>query len=386
LTLILFIGLVFCIPQNIIDLRVQETLFPLVAAGLWISVTLFLRIDRMAGLFSAFMVLTCITRFTPYSYLVMTYMITYAAMYYATVVAYQKIRKEWIYNTVCVFAIVNMVWIVMQMNEWYLIFYMLKPEEFTGLFANRNETAIFMAAALPFFFRKTWWLWLIPFTVTFLSLQCTNGLIAAGIVISIYTGAWLWSKGRIRAVISGFLVLAILSVAFIAFVHTPAWKQRYRANIKGVQMIAEKPFFGWGMTQGQFIIPLFFAGELETPSLSAWQFKNVIYQNDFVSFFNRKHDTNYPSVGEIWTELHNDYLQLAIEGGLISLLFLIGLMLSHVRYFFRTAKRDNLIMLSLIAIAFTANAFFTFQIGRFVFLSVLMLGMIRGAYEWEQKE
>ena len=53
--------------------------------------------------------------------------------------------------------------------------------------------------------------------------------------------------------------------------------------------------------------------------------------------------------------------------------------------FYKTKEKDVFVFLSLIALLLTANVFFTFQLGRFIFMAVLMAAMIQAQYLNEQQ-
>jgi O-antigen ligase len=82
----------------------------------------------------------------------------------------------------------------------------------------------------------------------------------------------------------------------------------------------------------------------------------------------------------MWIRLHNDYLQWTVDTGIIGILGLLWIAISHSISFIRTHKKETIMGLAAVCLLWTANAFFTFQIGRFAFLMVFAMAYIQGGY------
>ena len=81
-----------------------------------------------------------------------------------------------------------------------------------------------------------------------------------------------------------------------------------------------------------------------------------------------------------WTHLHNEYLQWWVEAGALGMGALVLLIWAHGFFFLRTRDRDWVPALGILAALCTACFFFTFQIGRLLFLAVLYAAMVQSAY------
>lgn len=377
------VAIIFCLPSKNMDLRAQESLFPLVSVGVLLALLIFSQINRFAGAFILFLLVMCIVRFTPQSYAALTDVIIYSGLFYAVVVNYGrfKTRLDQFRNAVCVLALLNAAWVFLQYFGVYLIFILKDPLHYTGFFANRNETAIFLGITISFFFRKQWWPGVIPVIGALILLQCTNGTLTASLSIALYGGFYIRERYHnvFLPMVAGALVCVALTGVFMVAVHQGNWRDRLLANQEALKLVVEKPLMGWGVGQGQFVFSLFINAERQEEKLRNWQFSKVIYRNDLQRVYREKH-TYQARFYEWWREIHNDHLQIILEMGFIGYAIFLAAMLSIAWSHFKTENRDDLIFISLTALIFSACAFFTFQIGRFVFLAVILAGMIQGAY------
>lgn len=388
--IVLFImGCIFWLPSGVINLREQEMLFPLIGIGLYLSGSIFFRVDKVVGTVLAFIIVYTLVTFTPDGYRFFFTIILFAYLYQAVALNYEEIvrHKALIYNLLCIFALLNVLWLILQFNGIYVFF---KPRPGTGtfetgFFANRNEVSVFLACCLPFFFRRYWHIGIIPVLVGLVIAQTVNGLIGAVIVLSVYGLIVGVRRGYSKKMlITAVVILAVASTgAYMKFIHGGGIDARLSAFSKASELVREKPLLGWGISQSQYVVPLYLNADRQKPQYLAYAFKKVIYKDDFKRVY-LDNPVRHMTDDKMWIRLHNDYLQWTIDTGLIGLIGLILIIISHAWAFLRTIKNNLIVALSVLCLLWTANAFFTFQIGRFSFLMVFFLALIQGAYMYQR--
>jgi hypothetical protein len=241
--IILFIaGCIFWLPSKVIDLREQEMLFPLIGIALYIAWTIFYKVNKAVGAVLAFTVIYALCTFTPEGYRFLLFLIVFAYLYQAVALNYEAIAKHktLIFNLLCIFALLNVLWIILQVNGIYLFF---KPKEGltleTGFFANRNEVSVFLACCLPFFFRKWWNLGIIPILVGLVMAKTLNGMVGAIIVLAIYgivlNVRYKLERKTLVLAISCFMILS--AGAYIKYVHGGGIEARASAFKKASELI-----------------------------------------------------------------------------------------------------------------------------------------------------
>lgn len=386
LLIVLFVaGCIFWLPSGVINLREQELIFPLVGIALFLAGSIFLKVNKAVGLLLAFVVIYTVTTFTPDGYRFLLMIIVFAYLYQSVALNYSEIikHKELIFNLICIFALINVLWLVLQHNGIFLFF---KPKAIynsleTGFFANRNEVSVFLACCLPFFFRGKWHYGIILIIAGLVIAQTCNGFIGAAIALVIYGLSLAIKKGFSKPLcIAGAIAFIIISVgSYMFLVHSGGISQRLGAFTKSLELVKEKPLLGWGVNQGKYVVPLYLNGDRQDKRYVAYAYNKVIYKDDFKKVY-LENPERYKGDNNQWIHLHNDYLQFTIEAGIIGLIGLIIIIFAHAIAFFRTKQKDLIIGLSVLCLLWTANAFFTFQIGRFSFLTVFFLALIQGAY------
>ena len=385
LLIILFaMGSIFFLPSKVIDLREQEMLFPLIGIALYLAGNIFFKVNKAVGIAFAFTIIYALCAFTPEGYRFLLVLTMFAYLYQTIALNYDTIlkRSTLIMNMLCILALLNVFWIVLQVNGIYIFFKPLNTASLeTGFFSNRNEVSIFLAACLPFFFRRWWHIGIIPILTGIVLAKTLNGLIGAIIIMAIY-GIILnvrfgLSRKTLTICIAGFLVLS--AGAYTKYVHGGGIEARASAFKKAAELIYEKPLFGWGVNQGQYVIPLYLNGDRQDVRYLKWAYNRVIYHEDFKRLY-IANPVRHKTDDRMWIRLHNDYLQWTVDMGIIGLIGLLWIVISHGLAFARTHKKETIIGLAAICLLWTANAFFTFQIGRFAFLMVFFLACIQGAY------
>lgn len=384
LILLFVMGCIFWLPSGVINLRIQEMLFPIIGIGLYLAGSIFFRVNKAVGLLLAFTIIYALFAFTPDAYHFIFMVLVFAYLYESVALRYEQIirHRTLIFNIICVIVLLNVLWLILQANGVYWFF---KPKPGTtietGFFSNRNEVSVFLAACLPFFFRRYWHLGIIPVIIGLVLAQTCNGLIGAVIVLVIYGLVLGFRYGYNKTLlITSAIVFSLVAVtSYTTIVHKGAVSQRIEAFTKAAEIVKEKPLFGWGVNQGKHVISLYLNGDRQNPRYVKWAYGRVVHFESFKKVY-LANPKRYTGDNGTWIRLHNEYLQWTIDTGLIGLACLLLVIASHVVAFCRTRKRDLIIGLSVLCLLWTANAFFTFQIGRFSFLMVFFLALIQGAY------
>jgi O-antigen ligase len=377
---------VLFLPSSLIDLRIQKSLFPMMGAYLLLCGAVYLFANRPVGLLGGFILFYVLVMFIPDSYTFLLISVFYLAAYLIIVAFYDRLVKpvkERIYDTLCIFALINVAWMVMQHHDIFIIFYPKNGVSLeTGWFANRNETAAYLAMATPLFLRGYWHWGLIPMAIGFYLAQCANGVLTVSIVLCIYGVYWLckaFPKYRMIIPVACIVAAVFTTGTYMTFVHRGGYSERITAYVTSLELVKEKPLFGWGIGQSCRIVPIFLHGEKIKPDVGRGLFKHVYYQKDFARLYGAKHNYNNEFV-ESWTHLHNDHLQWMIDAGMVGFGLWFMVVLAHFVAAFRTGRFEPLPVMVLLAAMISANAFFTFQIGCFLFIAVLFAGMIQGEY------
>jgi hypothetical protein len=384
--IVLFVmGCFFWVPSNVINLRVQEMLFPLVGIALFLALSIFFRVSKAVGAFLAFVIVYGLCTFTPDGYHFILMLMFFAYLYETVALRYKEIikHKTLIFNLLCIFALLNVLWLILQANGIYIFF---KPKNVTdtletGFFSNRNEVSVFLACCLPFFFRRWWHIGIIPVLVGLILASTVNGIIGAVLVLAIYGLIIGTRKGYAKKwLTTGAIILTVAAVAsYMTFVRTGGIGPRVKVAVKALELVKEKPLLGWGVNQSKYVAHLYLNGDRQDPRYLMRAYGKVIYKDDFQRLY-LANPERYQGDGLKWVQLHNDYLHVAVDMGAAGLAGLVLIVVSHAVAFFRTRRRDLLTGLSVVCLLWTANAFFTFQIGRFSFLMVFFLALIQGAY------
>lgn len=386
-------GLLFFIPSRIIDLRGQESIFPLIAVSLFLFILVFDKIDRATGIFLVFITLLTILRFIPESWDFLKVVTIYGAFYLVLVLCYPEIyrSKNILYNTLCVIALANVLWIILQSNGINIFFVpkarykdvLFRP----GLFANTNETSIFLAMTIPCFLRKHWHWGIVPMIAGLMMTKVSNGFLAVGLIAVIYLLTKFWD--RKRTLLAFLMGLAVLMTFFFAKMDRPSCSSRIEAWKRTTHLIRAKPLLGWGIGQTKYMLPLFFRPELLPVKTTVKLYKRVLFREDFKKVFLKKYSKKNrerlrgrftPGEGpmNIWRRTHNEYLQVTLEMGLVGLGLMLLVMVSHTIAFVKTKKKDIIPFLACVVAGFTAISMFVFQIGRLTFLTIIMMAMIQG--------
>ncbi len=388
LAVAIIIGLVFFLPSGVLNLRVQEGIFPIVAVGYMVGMALVAYAGLASGLFLLVVILLAVLNFTPGAWDVMQYAIVMCGFYLLLVSMRWEImkRKAVIYNVVCSVALLNVVWLALQRMGVFLFFYPRGSAETlsTGLFANQNEVSVFLAMALPCFMRAGW-RWLMPLVIAGLVLaQTANGIVAAICIGIVLILRWCVGRYPVRRVVLVCIASMVLGLGIIQVVHPvigeDSTNQRIAAWTRALPLAAEKPLLGWGLGQGKYILPLYLNAREVPKRYAAAMYERVSYRDDLKALFAKNIPPESNEIRAAWTHLHNEYLQWWVEAGALGMGALVLLIWAHGFFFLRTRDRDWVPALGILAALCTACFFFTFQIGRLLFLAVLYAAMVQSAY------
>jgi O-antigen ligase len=210
--------------------------------------------------------------------------------------------------------------------------------------------------------------------------KCTNGALTASIVSGVYVAYRFWNVKNRKVAVIVILICSLLAVGgFMKFVHLGSYPIRLKVYVTSLDLVYAKPLLGWGIGQATYTVPIYLNGDRQTKEVSKWCLENIYYQEDFKKLYTAKHTFDSGICG-FWPQVHNDYEQWLIDTGLVGLFLLFMVFLSHFLAFIKTRKRDVLLGLSVLAILISANAFFTLQMGCFVFILTLFMGIIQGEY------
>lgn len=378
LVAVLFVGVMMFLPSGVINLRMQESLFPLVGILAFVCGMILMRVNIAVGIFGFFVTASSVIRFTPDSYAFMILAMFYLSFYYVTAINYDYINdhREILYDVLCLFALINVLWIILQVNGIYLLFVPTIPGSAeTGWFANRNESGVFLAMTFPLFFRRKMIVAIIPMVYGLVLAKCTNAAISAVIISGIYLLCIVKPKKVALWAIGIVLACSLAAGGYMKYIHKGGYESRLAAYSASMDLIASKPFLGWGIGQSPYVVPLWMNAEKQDVKINESLYRAVYFQQDFRDLYIERHDFKNTFV-HLWTHLHNEYLQFAIDAGIVGAILLLSVFGSHLFIAWRSGEIIPALVIA--AAAVSANAFFTFQIGRFLFITVLFAAIIAG--------
>ena len=300
-----------------------------------------------------------------------------------------KRHKNAIYNLICVIALINVAFAIMQAFGLYILLKPVSREIPIGLMSNPNELSAFLAICLPFFFRRKW-AYMIPLVLAGLFLaKSSNGILAGFIVISVWSIINFRDDRRVVLfAIVGAAMCAALYLTYIDTNHARSLQSRAYVWHKTAQAATVKLFRGWGFGQYQYVIPLLtnpknIPADRITVSLSLISDKPALesaitritgstdYEGARHYFADEKNNikTNF-------AQAHNEYVELYFAAGLVGVLlglsFLAGSIIRGI------AQPDKIPVFSVIASAATAIFFFSWQIAPLAVVTLLSLSIIHG--------
>lgn len=297
--------------------------------------------------------------------------------------------KNAIYNLICVIALINVAFAIMQAFGLYILLKPVSREIPIGLMSNPNELSALMAICLPFFFRRRW-AYTIPLVLAGLFLaKSSNGIMAVLIITSVY----MFMKHRddrriVLFAIVGTAMCAALYMTYIDTNHAKSLQSRAYVWHKTAQAASVKLFRGWGFGQYQYVVPLLTNPKnMSEAQISALihltsdkaalekAVKKVTGSNDYEGA-KRYFADDKNNIKTNFAQAHNEYVELYFATGLVGVLlglsFLAGCIIRGVR------QDDKIPVLCLIGSASTAIFFFTWQIAPLAVITLLSVAIILG--------
>lgn len=371
LCLVLFLGVCLILPNGM-NLRVQRVVNLEILVLLVLAVQVF-KVNKWLGLLLGYVAVT-IPFHQAIDSEVMFAIMSYSVLYLW--IAGRRWNTEWLWNTICVLAILCVVWQVFQVYGVWILqapFSGIGPK--IGFLSNQNETSAFLAICLPCFFRK-YWKWLLPIPLVGLYMGVSyGGIVAAAIVGILYLVIHREDIG-VKKVLAVGVVLAILMGVYtwnkLSGEHNFGSRAKYWTET--LPVVSMKPL-GWGLGQYKYVMPLVFHPTLMNP-----QTKMVLYQNvgDKVGLEKALQkvsggDAKYLLTqrwNEIWIEAHNEYLEVWMTLGIIGLLLMLAVI-------FRSLwEKDSIPKYGFMIACISAIWFFSFQIVPIALISTVYLGVL----------
>ena len=328
---------------------------------------------------------------TTYGAMSTVYQFAAFSVVYAFVVLKDGIyaRRNIIYNSICLVAIVNVAAMIPQAFHVYLLPAIpagIVYDRAFGLTANPNEVSALLAMCLPFFFRRRW-AWCIPAIILGLVLaRTTNGILAAAFISIIYLFIGYRNNFINRVALASIPLCLLMYCTFV-----DRFDLKDHLNGRGViyqrtaQLASVHPT-GWGFYQYKFIMPMVtYANHMsDVQKIAAWvQFsrKDLFDRSletisgttdgDKMKAYLRAH-----SVNAAFVQAHNEYLEWMFIAGYAGLgLLIMALIMTLKRAYL---AEDKIPALSLTASACTAALFFSWQIISTGIITVFTVAMIHG--------
>jgi len=257
-------------------------------------------------------------------------------VYYIIVETFTEKTVEYLYDAMCVIAIVNTLYMLMQFSGYDPLF-KTKPggeaHPVVGLMLNTNFTSALLALCFPAFLRKKW-CWFIPLVgVGFVLAKSTGGILAVAVGLAVYFIAMGHRFATIIPVLIMFFFLLFVDKNFSPKdVRLEAWQY-------ALELYKKHWIMGSGIGNWKII------GVLKNPHL----------QN------------------QGWTALHNDFIQALFEMGIGFVILLCG----YFYDIFKRFKEKALIpLVALIIISVNAMFNFPFHIGTTAMIAVVWLAIL----------
>lgn len=296
-------------------------------------------------------------------------------------VAEGRFNRDRAYDLICFVALANVAWQIMQYFGVFILNLPMHGYEFShvGLMSNRNETAALLATCLPCFFRKRWACFLpVMLTGIFLA-NSYGGILASSIVCSLFV---VMTMNRKRALL--LVVVSVLCMAFFLFYVRPI--KNAGPLLKSERLIADVvsldtwryQTMGWGIGQFKYVFPLVSSFNHLSPDEAKQHISLTHNQNALKALLENKKKISptYFSVDrmpEVFTELHNEYLEWLFNAGWIGFVLLSGGLLSVL---YCGLRLGSLAAYGLLASCLSALWFFPWHIIPTAFITTLYVGDI----------
>lgn len=370
LIFVLLIGTIFLVPNGV-EGRVQRVANFDFAVFLALSIFVLARVNFYLGLLLIYLSGWIFLGSIPLEslYLILACVLVYIFIYFT------DIQKEWIYNCICVIALLNVFWQVLQICGVYLLTYPQAGYEsaYVGLMSNVDDTSAFLALCLIAFKRRKWKYGILVVLIGIVLTKAMIGVVAVGII-----GLTFLRFDKKSLV---FLIIGIIAIC--GFGKYEGFNLKSQLNTRGMIwkesaiFAIEKPF-GWGLGQYKYIMSL-----MKSYNKLSDTSKKVLYEgiNDkegfkqIISSINKKRPDYFKkSDNNLWLQAHNEYVEVWFALGIVGLLLALVFIGNHIRTGFK--MKDKIPVLGLIASLVTAMAFFTYHIMPLIILTVIYLSFI----------
>lgn len=255
-------------------------------------------------------------------------------------------------RAIAIVIVLNAVVMLTQMFDHDLIYTPRFPEnnphaDLVGIFNLRAFVGTYMAMTIPLVAR--FYPWLLPLVAWGLyASQSTAAVVGAfGALLTM-----LWCRSR-RFAIGLAALCAIVSAVYVIWYDAPTGDFHLRLQVwdRAIKLWLHSPAILWGF------------------GWSAWpRFKLATLKLN-----------GEPNV---WLEAHNEYVQLAFEGGLIALLLLGGWIRWAAARWWRWGTRNEAVALlgaCLVGLALNCTLQFPFHLARHAMTAVILIGLYIGA-------
>ena len=293
-------------------------------------------------------------------------------------------RKNAIYDSIMIIAIVNVIFQCLQYFHIYFISYPIPGTEmfYCGLMNNVNDLSALYAVCLPAFLRKNRWYYL-PLLFLGLYLSVTlNGIVASLAILLIYAIVKLKSiRITYMCIVLAFSLLSLYMLRVDNFDFDKQKRGRLYIWEQTLKVASIKPT-GWGIDQFDKVMPLITSYKYLDEGTRQYLY-TLVYDKQALERTLKKvsgNDLSYfqsDKQSKTWfLQAHNEYIEMYFIGGVMGLLLALCFLLRHLCIAFR--QKDTLPFYGLLSACLTAIFFFTWHIIPTAMLTVLYLGMIRG--------
>jgi len=224
-------------------------------------------------------------------------------------------RVELLLNLICIIGILQSLVMVMQWNGLWIgiiprkvgswLYLGFDNNTLVGFTSNRNMAASLLALCLPAFFRRKWFL-LSPLILLGLLLARSGGGMVPAVV---FITTFLFIKFKKVRIHLLYIIPALLALYKLSDEHTISSliPRLHAYKIAVMNIIPIKPLLGWGTGQFRFIFPAI--------------------------------STKYFGMTGIYRQMHNEYIQLLFEYGIIGFGFIMFALWQIIRNGFKTHYR-----------------------------------------------
>jgi len=297
-------------------------------------------------------------------------LIIYGVIWYTVCVHFLNTKKavNWILNAICIIALVNCAFLIMQGYFDYDPMHQGVPPLWggvidktpnVGLMSCYNGASAMLAFCFPAFLRKRWWIGLFPLALGLIFAHTFGGPLAIACALTL----WVFVRFRERVYKLLFVLIVIISLfGYTKYVDKPDHSWRLKAwKFAYFKVYPQHPLFGYGLGHWKLV----------------FKRKDVAIQTS-------------NSTSRQWhAQAHNEPIQGLVEMGILFAVVLLGylgsVVIRAVRYL--TVKCNHILMISLmslVAIIVVSTVFFPFHIALLAMIALTLMAILenslRGRY------